>query len=145
MLKDDVLRLVEDSAQELNYLIYEYSLDLRGVSSKINVKIDSLNGVKHSDCAAYSGMLSQKLDDAALLSNYSLEISSPGLNRKLRTTEDYIRFMNAPAKIVFDNDDKRETTKGTIKSVNSNIVILQTEKEQVEIPFVSIVRANLDY
>lgn len=145
MLKDDIVILLEDSAQELGYMVYDYSLDLRGITSKISVKIDHLAGIKHSDCVTYSGRLAEKLDNAALLSNYSLEVSSPGLNRKLHTLEDFIRFINAPVKIVFDDNEKRETAKGTIKSVNSATISMSLQKEHLEIPFANIIRANLDY
>lgn len=145
MLKDDIIILLEDSARELGYMIYDYSLDLRGAASRINVKIDSLTGIKHSDCASYSNMLSRKLDETALLPDYSLEISSPGLQRKLRVIEDFMRFVDAPVKIVVDDVNKRETIKGFLKGVNNNMVLLLAEKENIEIPFANIIRANLDY
>jgi ribosome maturation factor RimP len=145
MLKDDIAGLISDSANELGYMIYDYSLDIRGGSSRINVKIDSLSGIKHSDCSAYSGRLSQKLDDAALLPGYFLEISSPGLKRKLKAPEDFTRFIDAPAKVVFDDNNKRKTVKGNIARVNKGTVSILTNEEATEIPFADIVRANLDY
>jgi len=145
MLKDDIVELINNSARELGYMIYEYSLDIKGGNSRINVKIDSLNGIKHSDCTAYSGKLSQKLDDAALLPNYFLEVSSPGLKRKLRTIEDFARFIDVPAKIVFDINNNRETVKGNILKTSEGMVSVLTDKGETNIPFVSIVRANLDF
>ena len=145
MLKDDIAELINNSAAELGYMVYEYSLSIRGDNSRINVKIDSLNGIKHSDCTAYSDRLSQKLDDAALLSNYSLEISSPGLKRKLRTVEDFARFLNFPAKVIFDVDDDRKTIKGNIVKVSDGMILMFTDKGETYIPFANIVRANLDY
>ena len=146
MLKDDITELILNSAHELGYMVYEYSLDIKGGNSRINVKIDSFNGIKHSDCTAYSGRLSQKLDDAALLPNYFLEVSSPGLKRKLRTIEDFARFINVPAKVVFDVNDARKTVKGNItKASDGMISILTDDKEETDILFANIVRANLDY
>ena len=145
MLKDDIAELINNSADELGYMVYEYSLDIRGGNSKINVKIDSLNGIKHSDCTVYSGRLSQKLDDAALLPNYSLEVSSPGFKRKLRTVEDFARFINVPAKVVFDINDNRETLKGNIAKASDGMISILTDKGETDIPFANIVRANLDY
>ena len=145
MLKDDITELINNSADELGYMIYECSLDIRGGNSRINVKIDSLGGIKHSDCTAYSGRLSQKLDDAALLPNYFLEISSPGLKRKLRTIEDFVRFIDVPVKVVFDINDNRNTLKGNITKAADGIISMLTDKGDIDIPFANIVRANLDY
>jgi len=145
MLKDDITELIHDSAHELGYMVYEYSLDIKGGNSRINVKIDSFNGIKHSDCTTYSGRLSQKLDDAALLPNYFLEVSSPGLKRKLSTIEDFARFINVPAKVVFDVNDTRKTIKGNITKASDGVISILADKEETDIPFANIVRANLDY
>jgi len=145
MLKDDITELINNSADELGYMIYEYSLDIKGGNSRINVKIDSLNGIKHSDCTAYSWRLSQKLDTAAMLPNYSLEVSSPGLKRKLRTMEEFARFIDVPAKVVFDIDDNRKTLKGIIIKASDGIISILTDEGETNIPFTNIVRANLDY
>jgi len=145
MLKDGITELINNSADELGYMVYEYSLDIKGGNSRINVKIDSLNGIKHSDCTAYSERLSQKLDDAALLPNYFLEVSSPGLKRKLRTAEDFARFINAPAKVVFDINNNRETVKGNIAKAGDGMISVLTDRGEIDISLVNIVRANLDY
>lgn len=145
MLKEDIARLVQTSAEELGFMIYDYSLYIRGEGSKIGVKIDSMQGIRHSDCEMYSERLSQKLDEAQLLPNYSLEVSSPGLNRKIRTVEEYARFMNAPVKVIYDEGEKRSTIKGKIKAVNGDVIIITDGKKDMEISFSNIAHANLDY
>lgn len=161
MSKGDIEHLIEETAVECGFIVYDCSVDVRGVNTKITVKIDSLNGIGHSECEAYSMKLAPKLE---ALPFYSLEVSSPGLNRELRCRDDFNRFAGAPVKIVFDDDGKRSTVKGRIKQVSENTLFLikaidghkkekikniknkkQEIESEIEISLEHVVRAKLDY
>ncbi len=147
MSKEDIGKLIEQAAADAGLLIYEYNVILRGAASVVRVGIDSLSGIKHSDCEQYSEKLTELLDASSLLSNYTLEVSSPGLNRKIRTEDEFRRFEGAPVKIVLqDSQEKRKTIKGTIgKTADGNITVLSDQDQERIIPFALVVRANLDY
>ncbi|HEX6466292.1 MAG TPA: ribosome maturation factor RimP, partial [Terriglobales bacterium] len=67
-----------------------------------NVNADWLAGVTHEDCAAFSQELSTILDveDAVDGGTYTLEVSSPGLDRKLLKAADYARFTGSRIKLM---------------------------------------------
>ncbi len=145
MIKEEIIRLMEESARGLGYTIYEYGLSVRGENTHIAVRIDKIEGVSHQDCECFSRELSQRLDVAALVPNYSLEVSSPGLNRKLRNIDEYIRFIGSPVKVVVDRGDMRDTLQGTLREVSEKELIIKGEQGEFNVEISRIVQANLDY
>lgn len=140
-----VLEVVQNVASELNYIIYESSIYLKGQKSQVIVKIDRLKGISHSDCEIFSKELDKKLEQEDILPNYSIEISSPGLARKVRNIEEFIRFTGAPVKVVFEKDGVRTNITGVIENVIDTIVELKSDSQKVKIKFNDIIRANLSY
>jgi ribosome maturation factor RimP len=144
-LKEAILRLIDETAGRLGYQVYEAGVLLKGVNSKIVVKIDCQAGIAHQDCERFSKELSAALEDTELLPNYSLEVSSPGLDRALRTADEFIRFAGSPVKVVYQDGSERRVVKGTIGEGDGRTVTVSGEQGEVTIPYDAIVNANLDY
>ena len=145
MVKDEIQKIIEKTAEETGYMVYESSIYLKGENSKITVKIDSLNTVSHGDCEIFSARLSSNLDESKILPNYFLEISSPGLDRKLRNKDELIRFVNSPVKIVYADGDINRVIQGRLAGVSEKGVEVETEKSRILIRHEDIINANLDY
>lgn len=144
-LKERISDLVQETAARLGYMVYESSILFKGENSQIHVKIDSLAGISHNDCENFSRELSARLDSDDILPNYSLEVSSPGLNRLLRSGEEFRRFAGAPVKVVYDEGAERRVAKGTVASADDAAVTVATEKGAIAISYKAITSANLDY
>jgi len=73
-----------------------------GKARTLRITIDKPEGVTHEDCANVSRDLSTVLDveDAVAGGSYLLEVSSPGLDRKLLTEEDYRRYAGSRVKLM---------------------------------------------
>src|SRR3984893_11565679 len=71
-----------------------------GKARTLKITIDKPEGVTHEDCANVSREVSTILDveDAVPGSSYMLEVSSPGLDRKLLRAQDYVRFTGSRIK-----------------------------------------------
>ena len=86
------------------YGVEPVEVDLRGggKARSLKITIDKPEGVTHEDCANVSREVSTILDveDAVPGGSYTLEVSSPGLDRPLRGESDYRRFVGRLAKIV---------------------------------------------
>lgn len=145
MVKDEIQKIIEKTAAETGYMIYESSIYLKGENSKITVKIDSLKPVSHGDCEYFSTRLSVHLDESKILPNYFLEISSPGTDRKLRNREELIRFVNSPVKIVYADGDINRVVQGVLAEVNEAGIEIAGEKSKIAIRHEDIIHANLDY
>jgi len=73
-----------------------------GKARTLRITIDKAEGVTHEDCANVSREVSTILDveDAIPGSAYTLEVSSPGLDRKLERAEEYQRFTGSRIKVM---------------------------------------------
>ena len=145
MIREQVSQLIEDTARVLGYMIYDISIYLKGENTRINIKIDSLQGISHHDCVIFSREVSVRLDGEDILPNYSLEVSSPGIKRLVRTGDEFRRFIGAPVKIVYRIDDFSSVVKGRIGNVTDASIMIVTEKGETAIFFNAITSANLDY
>jgi len=144
-LQDEIKSMISDVAGKLGYIVYESSVLLKGENSQVVVKIDHEKGISLDDCEAFSRDLTERLDSEELLINYKLEVSSPGLKRKLRTGEEFARFTGAPVKVVYDDQGTRKTVKGTLESVSDNLITVSDDGKDVDIALHTIAKANLEY
>ena len=99
---DHVRAIAERVAASLGLEIFEIELRGGGKSRMLRILIDKPAGVTHEDCANLSREVSTILDveDAVSGGSYVLEVSSPGLDRKLFRAEDFERFQGSRVKLM---------------------------------------------
>src|SRR3954468_22229367 len=105
------------------------------------------DSVSVEDCAHVSRELSAVLDvEDVVPTAYTLEVSSPGLDRPLRHAQDYARFAGRRAKIVTrDKVDGQTFFKGRLAGVDGDAVLVDGEDhKRHRLPLGSITRANLE-
>jgi ribosome maturation factor RimP len=123
------------------------------------VSVDQLAGIKVEDCEAFSDDFGTVLDVEELIpgAEYTLEISSPGLDRKLHGREDYVRFAGSLAKLrtiepVQGNSHwQGRITNVTNDSLDLDVSTIRKRKNKAEavaadkvtIAFSNILKANL--
>ena len=98
------------------------------------------------DCAAVSRAVSAILDEKdPIESEYSLEVSSPGIDRPLTKPEHFSRFCSYEAKVeTSDSIDGRKRFKGKIVALkNDNTVLFLMDEKEYSIPFDSVSKAKL--
>ena len=144
-MKERISQIIEETARSLGYLIYEFSIYLKGENTKINIKIDSRAGISHADCEKFSREMTVRLEAEGILPNYSMEISSPGIRRRVRNRDEFRRFLGAPVKIVYRSNGDSKVIKGRIGEVSDAAVQILSEKEEKAILLDTITSANLDY
>jgi ribosome maturation factor RimP len=99
------------------------------------------------DCAAVSRELSTILDvEEPLDRAYTLEVSSPGLDRPLRGARDFERFTGRAAKIVLDEPvDGQSAFAGRIRGLEDGMLVFEAEGRKLRrIALTNIKRARLD-
>ncbi len=98
---DHVRAIVERVAASLGVEVVEVELRGGGKSRMLRIFIDKPAGVTHEDCAALSREVSTIFDveDAMPGGPYVLEVSSPGLDRKLSRAADFERFQRSRVKL----------------------------------------------
>ena len=114
----------------------------------LRVFIDKASGVSLDDCASVSRELSAVLDVAdAIEIPYSLEVSSPGLNRPLKKAADFARFVGKKAKIRTRHPvgEARRNFSGTLVGVDGDKVKIDVGDQVCEVPVDDVEKANLVY
>ncbi|HTV07336.1 MAG TPA: ribosome maturation factor RimP [Acidobacteriaceae bacterium] len=127
-----------------------------------NLPAEQLSGVTHDDCTAFSRDFGTLLDVEDLVpgTEYNLEVSSPGLDRKLRTLEDFERFKGSLVKLqTFQPVTGNRHWQGRLTQVSGGTVTLdlsalkqkgktrkaaaKAAQENIDIAFSNIEKANL--
>jgi ribosome maturation factor RimP len=97
------------------------------------------------DCAVISRSVSALLDvEDPIKGSYTLEVSSPGLDRPLTRAKDFTRFAGLEARVELSQPmDGQKRFRGRIEGQSNGTVRLDTKGAMVEIPFTDIERAKL--
>lgn len=118
----------------------------------LRIFIDKPAGVTHGDCEMISQYVSTVVDAEDLIPGgpYTLEVSSPGVERKLTRPRDFERFQGQKVKIVLRQPltpgDQRTFWEGTLSGFNGEAITLAPAGgEPVSIPLAQVDRANLKF
>ncbi|TMK52658.1 MAG: ribosome maturation factor RimP [Actinobacteria bacterium] len=113
----------------------------RGRTQLVRIVADQPGGITLDVCARVSQELSRMLDvDDPIQGRYTLEVTSPGLDRPLRTEADFRKHAGAKVKVVLASGRHEE---GTVDDVKSDRVRLMRASGAVEVPYVDIAKATL--
>lgn len=140
--------LFEHLSKELELMGYEL-VDLRANLAKnglVRIDIDKKGGVDITDCEIVSKAMSAFLDVIYPVDfNYNLEISTPGLKRKLFKKQHFIDHIECSIKVKFYKVEKEVTTTyGLITSADDTGITLTNGINDQIIPFNQIIEANLN-
>jgi ribosome maturation factor RimP len=124
-----------------------------GKDAVLRLFIDKDGGVALDDCADVSRELSAILDvEDVIPVNYTLEVSSPGLDRPLKKIQDYERYEGRLVKVrtyePFPDDagNKRKTFLGTLEGlVDGSVRLTLKEGQTASIPLERVAKANLEF
>lgn len=113
----------------------------------LRIYIDKPSGVTHKDCELISDQVGAVLDIEDMIpGRYTLEVSSPGLTRRLTKESDFQHFRGRLIKIQTRQPmDGTQSFRGTLVGLEGKIVTLELENARfIQIPLTSIAKANLD-
>lgn len=145
MLRDQLIQLLQPVVERLGYELWELEYAGRGVLRLYIDTRDSATAITLEDCERVSRQVSQVLDEAdPITGEYTLEVSSPGLDRVLRTRAHFARFAGEPVRIemqVAVNGRKRFS--GRLQQVGTEDLTLEMEGGTVSLPIDGIHKARL--
>ena len=123
-----IRKTVQLDVESIGYELLDMELSYGSRSTKITVYIDHKSGIDIEDCIAVSKLISMTLDqDIFSKETYNLEVSSPGLDRKLILKEHYDKYIGKIIKLKLKNKmDNRKNYKGElIERIDNTITIAQ--------------------
>ena len=136
-------------AQSEGLEVVEVEVKGGGNQRFVRISIDQPAGVTHGDCELVSQQVSTILDveDVVPGGRYTLEVSSPGVERKLLKPADYQRFQGKKARIALrEPRDGRRNWEGTLAGLEDGAVALETGPgTTMRFPLDAIQKANLKF
>jgi ribosome maturation factor RimP len=115
----------------------------------LRICIDRPQGVSHADCEFISHQVGTILDveDVIPGDSYTLEVSSPGLERKLSKPGDFERFVGRKAKVVLREPvDNQRHWEGKLTGFSQGIVALEPSAGKIiQFPLTQVQKANLKF
>ena len=141
VLRQGLLPLIEEEGLEL------VELDLVGKPPHyiLRIFVDKVGGVNVGECAALSRKISDHLDTEDLINgSYTLEVSSPGLERPLLSLDDFRRKVGEKVKVNLKSSvDGKEEIKGEIVEVRENEIVVALDDSVVTIPWDKIDKGRI--
>ena len=146
-LVTQIYEMVKPISDELNYEIYHIEYVKENGEYYLRIYIEKEGGITLSDCEALSRRVSDVLDEVDPIKEaYFLEVSSPGLNRRLFTNDHYVKFVGREVLVRLTKAlDGNKNFKGILKEVNEDNIIVELEGEKLQtIPKDKIKSTNLE-
>ncbi len=142
---DELTRMLEPTIERLGYELTDLEVKLGGKHGLLRVFIDKPDGIGLDDCEKVSLAVSAMLDvEDPLPGQYNLEVSSPGLDRKLTKVEHFHRFTGEIVKVSMRFPiEGRRRFRGTLVSVGDENIVVEVDGEAHTLPMATIDTARL--
>ena len=137
--------LLEPAVTALGYELVGVEYFPQGSGSMVRVYIDSPDGITVDDCERVSHQVSGVLDvEDPVRGGYTLEVSSPGVDRPLYTPEDFSRFAGERVRVRLDVPVQgRRNITGILKGFSDGNVVVLEDGEERRLPLDAIGKAKL--
>ena len=143
--EQNLLEALEGKAREEGVEIVTLEIVGARKSPTIRVYIDTDHGVGFDELSSSQAWINDIMDEIDPFPGaYMLEVSSPGIDRPLRTPEHFKRFVGEKAVLKTQGPiEGRSNFTGTIESATGESVSMDCDGKMFEVPFAQIKRANL--
>lgn len=143
--EQQIQELLEPTVEALGFAIWGLEYLSQGRHTLLRLYIDGENGVNVDDCATVSRQVSSVLDvEDPISGEYTLEVSSPGLDRLLFQLEQYPGYagerIEIRLRVPFEG---RRKFKGTLKGIEGEDIVVQIDEQEFLLPHSSIDRAQV--
>ena len=145
-LADNIRKLINPTIEKLGFEIVQIEI-LGEMNPSLQIMADRIDqlGMNVDDCAQISRAVSAILDVEDPITNaYTLEVSSPGMDRPLVKREHFERFKGTEIRIEKrGHGDEQRRYRGDLKGIKGDDVVLLIKGEEILIPFVDIQKAKI--
>jgi len=145
MSQETLEKLIQSTVEGLGYQLWGYEYRSHSNNGLLRIYIDSAKGIIVDDCAVVSEQISALFDVEDPISEaYTLEVSSPGIDRSLFNAKQYKPYLGEMVKIKTRIAlDGRRNYKGKITDLTDTEVTLKIDNEYYAIPFDAIDHSRL--
>lgn len=144
-MQAELKALIEPVVEGLGFELWGVEYLAHGNRAQVRVYIDAEAGVSVDDCARVSRQLSALLDvEDPIRVQYTLEVSSPGMDRRLFTQAQFKAFAGEQVRVALKSPyEGRKRFKGLLCGIEEGDVVVRSGDEEFLFPFEEIERANV--
>ncbi len=145
MTGEELTKLLEPAIEQLGYELSDLEVKVGGRDSVIRLFIDKADGVGLEDCETVSRQISALLDvEDPVPGHYVLEVSSPGLDRRLTKIEHFERYMGEEIRVKLQFPiSGRVNFRGALRAVDKDNIEIAVYGESYHLPIATIQSARL--
>lgn len=139
----DIRSFMENAAAPMGIEIVD--VEWNDKNAELTVFIDTLGGVDLNTCEKFHNAIMEPIDelDPTLGKPYTLNVSSPGLDRPFKTARDFERNLNGEVEVKLYAPLKgKKYLEGVLCGYDGNSILLKTEKEEIKISLNKIAKIN---
>lgn len=146
--REQLMKLLEPTIERLGYELFDMDVHIAGGGGVLRLFIDSLDpdaGIGLEDCETVSRQVSALLDvEDPIPGEYTLEVSTPGLDRRLVKAQHFERFAGSRVKVKLKRlVDGRRNFKAKLVGFDDSNVLLREGKSEFSIPLQEIDTARV--
>jgi ribosome maturation factor RimP len=136
--------LVRPVLDQMGIDLVELRLLGKGPRTILRLYIEESGGISLDRCAEASRRISELLDrKEPIPGRYVLEVSSPGVDRPLKTARDFLRNVNRRVEITLSDDGSEKRLQGVIRQVEGERVQIESEKRTMNLGLGEIFSARV--
>jgi len=145
MLRDTLVALLQPVVEDLGYALWELEYTSGRGSAVLRLYIDSPEGITVEDCERVSRAVSERLDaDDPLPGQYTLEVSSPGIDRPLRTAAQFAPYVGETVFVELAQPiEGRRRFKGPLTAAGAGTIEVEVDGRRFALSIEGIRRAHL--
>lgn len=146
MNSQDLFTLLEPAVTSQGLGLVEVTVVPGGRRSTLRIVVHSAKGVTHGDCSRVTRAAENALEAAsAAPSAYVLEVSSPGLDRRLKEPREFDLFRGAAVRVLLRDREspEREVIGTVVESRGEEVVVRRQDGEEIAIPWDRVAKAKL--
>jgi ribosome maturation factor RimP len=144
-MEEEIKNIIKEDIEKEGFEIVEVKCSKFKGRTNISVFLDKTGGITLEDCEKANGIISFLLDGSNLnLSNYNLEVSSPGLDRPLKDEKDFKKHLGETVlvnllEVVNDN----VFFEGKLVDVKDGEIEILVKEKNIKIPIIKISKAKV--
>lgn len=138
--------IISPILENLGYQLVDCELITNTGRMILRVYIDKDGGITIGDCSSVSRSIGDVIEIEDILKKaYSLEVSSPGLDRPLRKPEDFKRFSGSTVKLKTARPvNGRSNYKGLLEGMDGNDIVIRVDGVECRVPITELSKARVE-
>ena len=134
-IDDRVLEISDGLAEKMSFSVVDVEFKKEGQEKILRVYIDKDGGVDLDDCEKFSRSLEEILDEEDFIEEaYSLEVSSPGLDRQLKKEREFLHYIGREVEVkLYKEQDGLKEFSGILKDLEEKIASIEVSGEVIKV------------